>query len=325
MIRDIPEKISRIVAWKRPDIQAMKRRKDFKGLIHALKHKDLEIAASAAHALGEIGEYDIQRLIGTFGHQKVNSRLGIIEALAQIKDPLTVNIIQSALDDSHQEVRWEAALALSEFNDPSVIQSLIKTMRDSDPFVRYSAARALDKLGWQPENDLDYGFYALAKQNWDLFKNLGNPAIPSLALASESKNPHFRAKAAELLGAIHDKRAVSILYRSMQDEQEKVRWNAVKSALNLGISIDYIPRGIFQRPHLRKIPLIAGILNFFLPGTGYSYLGMWWGVIIFQIDITFTLWLFVYWGKTLTFGVIFPIYTLLAIHAWYMAHKMDRL
>ena len=62
------------------------------------------------------------------------------------------------------------------------------------------------------------------------------------------------------------------------------------------ISVAYSPRPE-PEPRLRKNPLIAGFLNFMLPGLGYGYLGKWWGIMIFQVDITLTVWLFKYQGE----------------------------
>ena len=44
-----------------------------------------------------------------------------------------------------------------------------------------------------------------------------------------------------------------------------------------------------------------------LPGLGYGYLGKWWGIMIFQIDITVTVWLFRYEGEGNTYTLLFPV------------------
>jgi hypothetical protein len=61
-----------------------------------------------------------------------------------------------------------------------------------------------------------------------------------------------------------------------------------------------------------------------LPGLGYGYLGKWWGVLIFQVDITATVWLFKYEGEGVSYQTLFPIYFALAVHAWYLATKMPK-
>jgi hypothetical protein len=44
--------------------------------------------------------------------------------------------------------------------------------------------------------------------------------------------------------------------------------------------------------------------------------------MIFQIDITVTVWLFKAEGESNTYVLLFPLYLLLAVHAWYLARNM---
>ena len=83
-----------------------------------------------------------------------------------------------------------------------------------------------------------------------------------------------------------------------------------------------MPRGLFQRPRIQKNPLVAGFLNFLLPGLGYGYLGKWWGIMIFQIELQITLSLWKSEGETNTYLLLYPLYFLLAVHAWYLAKNM---
>ena len=45
--------------------------------------------------------------------------------------------------------------------------------------------------------------------------------------------------------------------------------------------------------------------------------------MIFQIDITVTVWLFKTTGEADTYSILFPFYIFLAVHAWYIT-KMIR-
>jgi hypothetical protein len=134
-----------------------------------------------------------------------------------------------------------------------------------------------------------------------------------------------RMQAIEILGSIGNGKAIPVLMRSLADENAEVRWKAVLASPKCGVSMIHLPRGLSRRPRTRKNPLIAGFLNFMLPGLGYGYLGKWWGVMIFQIDITATVWLFRYEGEAGTYGLLLPIYLILALHAWYIAQKMPEL
>ena len=116
--------------------------------------------------------------------------------------------------------------------------------------------------------------------------------------------------------------AVPALVKALSHPEEQVRWEAALASQKCGIPPIYLPRGLCRRPRIQKNPLIAAFLNFMLPGLGYGYLGKWWGVMIFQIDITVTVWLFKVQGETNTYSVLFPLYLLLAVHAWYLAKNM---
>jgi hypothetical protein len=128
-------------------------------------------------------------------------------------------------------------------------------------------------------------------------------------------------KAVEVLGDIKDPDATPALMNSLADENSEVRWKAVLASPKCRIKLLYLPRGLSRRPKIKKNPLIAAFLNFMLPGMGYNYLGKWYGVMIFQIDITATVWLFKIGGEGITYNVLFPIYLLLAIHAYYVTKK----
>ena len=87
----------------------------------------------------------------------------------------------------------------------------------------------------------------------------------------------------------------------------------------------HLPRGLSLRPRVRKNPSVAAFLNFVLPGMGYCYLGRWWGVLVFQVDVTATLWLYAFVGNQDTYGLLLPIYVILAIHGYYLAKKMPEM
>ena len=146
--------------------------------------------------------------------------------------------------------------------------------------------------------------------------------VPALTAILKDRDSTVRSTMVRILGETRDPAAVPALMRSLADESSSVRWQAVLSTQKCGVSFMHIPRGLSRRPKATKNPLIAGFMNFMLPGLGYGYLGKWWGVMIFQIDITATVWLYKVSGETNTFGILFPIYVLLAVHAWYLAKKM---
>jgi HEAT repeat protein len=311
-----------LFAVKSEDIQKMMDRHDIAGLIRALRSSDFAVQTQAAQALGSLGSAAMDELVFALKRKNKNVQLGVIGALSIIRDPKSVDTLIETLKDENYEVRWQAAIALGEIGDNRAIGALRVTLYDVDKYVRYGTAFALAKLGWKPEKDEDRAFFFVGMQEWKAVQAIGPAAIPALSHVLNDHDSAVRKKAIEILGSIQDKRAIPALMRGLADGSSDVRWQAVLAAPNSGIDQMHIPRGLARRPRTAKNPLIAGFLNFLLPGLGYGYIGKWWGVMIFQIDITATVWLYKYEGEGSTFGMLFPLYLLLAIHAWYLTRKM---
>jgi len=310
---------------KKPDIDTLRQQKNIPDLIQALRYDDFEVQTSAAQALGTLGAEGTDKLIHALKTKDKDVRLGIIEALSVIRDPRAVPSLVHLLTDKSSEVRWVAAIALGEINDPEANAPLRNALRDSDKYVRYGAATALLMLDWKPDSAEERAFLYVGLEEWKAVQEIGEPAIPALSLVLHDRDNSVRKQAIEILGSIGDKKAIPTLIRSLADEDAEVRWKTVLASPKCGVSMIHLPRGLSRRPRTRKNPLIAGFLNFMLPGLGYGYLGKWWGVMIFQIDITATVWLFRYEGEGSTYGLLLPLYLIMAIHAWYIAQKMPEL
>jgi len=308
-----------------PDIDAMKSRGEIPGLIAALSHPDTDVQWRAAAALGTLGPDAIGHLIRGLATWNRAAKLGIIEALGEIRDRQAVDPLILHLRDPSAEVRWAAALALGEIGDERAIGPLLPGLRDPDRYVRYGTALSLPKLGWTPADGEEHAYQLLGLQDWAGIAALGPPAVPALALATKDREKTVRGRAVETLGRIGDERAIPAIIRGLRDPDDEVRWQAVLAGPGCGIAPMHLPRGLSQRPRARRNPLVAAFLNLILPGQGYLYLGRWWGVLVFQVDITATLWLFATVGDQPTYGLLLPLYVILAAHAWYLAGRMPEM
>jgi len=311
--------------FRDPDIEAMKQKRNYRGLIKALRHKKLDIQWQASSALAGLGTEGMNHLLAALHSRNKHTRLGVIEALGEIRDLRAVDPLIGLLGDNDNEVRWEAALALGEIADPRAFGPLEATLRDPDRYVRYGSAIALEKMGWSPDSPVDLAFLLAGKQEWDALAFTGKETIPALDIAAKDKDRSVRMMAIRTLGRIGDEKAIPIIYRAIRDPDDQVRWEAVMASQKCGISPRYLPRALARRPRTRKNPNIAAFLNFVLPGVGYFYLGKWWGILIFQIDIYATVWLFETQGQFITFDYLLPLYGIIAIHAWYIARQMPDL
>lgn len=309
---------------KKPDIETLKAKQDAAGLIRALRSRDAGIQVAVAKALGTLGPDALDSLEAGLKTRNKAVKLGIIGALSEIASPRSVGSLERALADENSEVRWQAAIALGGIADPSATGPLQKALRDPDKYVRYGAAFSLAKIGGEPPDPAERAYLFAAMQEWTALKETGNAAVPAISGLIKDRDARVRAKAVELLGEIGDASATPALMKSLSDENSEVRWHSVLASPKCGISPTHLPRGISRRPQVTKSPLIAGFLNFLLPGLGYGYLGKWWGTMIFQIDVMATVWIFRYEGDANSFCLLFPIYLVLGIHAWYITTKMPK-
>ena len=311
-----------LIPRKKPDIGTLRRNRDIQGLIRALSYRDPDIQSDAVHALGEMGHEAVALLIATLNRKNRSLRLGAIGALAQIGDPVAVPALAGMMLDPVSEVRWQAAIALGSMNSNDAIPPLIHGLEDTDKYVRYGSAISLARIGYQPADETGWAWYHAAMQDWDRLKGSGTAALDPLGTLLRDTDSSVRLRAVQILGDIGDRSSGPAVIRMLADPDRQVRWEAALASRKCGVPPLILPRGLYQRPRIQKNPLIAGFLNFLLPGLGYGYLGKWWGIMIFQIDITVTVWTFKEMGESNTYGLLFPVYFLLAIHAWYLAKNM---
>jgi len=311
-----------LIPRKKPDIGALIKKRDIPRLIRALSDRDPDVQSDAVNALRDTGPEAVIPLVHALRKKNRNLRLGAIGALAEIKDSRAVPVLTDMMKDPVSEVRWQAAIALGEMGSHEAVAPLLQGLEDRDKYVRYGSAISLTKNGYQPSEKTGWAWYYAALQDWDQVRILGLDALAPLFNLLRDTDSDVRVHAVRVLGDIGDRQAGPALIRSLGDADRQVRWEAALASQKCGVPPIYLPRGLYQRPRIQKSPLIAGFLNFMLPGLGYGYLGKWWGIMIFQIDITVTVWLFKVQGESNTYGVLFPLYLLLAVHAWYLAKNM---
>jgi HEAT repeat protein len=309
---------------ERPDIEILSRKKDVNGLILALRDPDIGTQWMAAEALRQLGPVALEPLVAGLRTWDKQVRLGIIEALGQTGNIRAVPHLIPLLSDRDAEIRWETALALGEIGDPVSSTQLVVLLGDPDKYVRYGAALALDRIGWVPRTPAEEALRLLGLQDFKEMIRIGVPAIEALGIALKDPHPEVRIGAVDTLGAIGNPAAIPDLYTALKDPDDEVRWHAVLAGPRCGIDLLYLPRGLAKRPRIRKNHSVAGLLNLLLPGLGYFYIGKWWGILIFQVDVYVTLWLASNEGLEIAY-YLFLIYIALAIHGWWMARKLPDL
>ena len=179
-------------------------------LVAALKRdKDADVRMHAAAVLGEIGD---GRALGPLaaavadGYSDVQRAAK--EALGNLDDARAVEPLLVMLKGGDCELRCAAAKALGNIGDPRAMEPLVATLKEND-YARHEAvealveiggsavietltpllsdrglswivAGALASLGWQPANDVQRAWLALARRNWGELANTGAAAVVPL-------------------------------------------------------------------------------------------------------------------------------------------------
>jgi len=319
-----------LIPRRKIDVGTLLGNRDIPGLVNALSSRNPDVQSEAMRALGEIGSAAVGQIVPALKQRNRRLRLGAIGALAEIQDPGAVPALAEMMRDPVSEIRWQAAIALGEIGSQEAIAFLIPGLEDADKYVRYGSALSLAKIGYQPAGDAGWAWFYAARQDWDRLRELGSYALPPLHNLLRDNDSEVRVRAVRMIGDIGDGDSGPVLIGALGDPDRQVRWEAVLASQKCGVPPMCLPRGLCRRPRMQKNPLVAGFLNFLLPGLGYGYLGKWWGIMIFQIELSITLWLHqtetakygVDVGEFYTYLVLFPLYFLLAIHAWYLAKNL---
>jgi hypothetical protein len=319
--------LAAIVRQTRPsDVEEFEEKKDVRGLISLLSSEDYRIRDRAADALGRIGAPALSVLNTRATRGSVETRLGLVEAIARIRSPQSVPVLCRILSkDENSEVRWIAAIALGESGDKSAIPVLIRALKDRDKFVRFGAAQVLRNMEWRPENPEDDVRVQIALQNWSAIPGIPGVPIDIVTEYLGDADPRIRSSVVSLLGILGDPRAGEACDRAMRDPDPEVRWIATRAFPRCQVSDLLLPAGMFRRVRTGKSLFGAMLLNFFFPGLGYNYLGKWWGFLLFQIMFTglilvsFSL----FEGNLFSaYPLLFPFSSVAVAHTYYLGRKI---
>jgi hypothetical protein len=306
-----------------PDIDRLYRNADIPALIRLLDHKDPRVQWQAAETLGTLREKALPLLLEALHSPPIFIRLGVIEALSAIRDPMAVAPLIDVLDqDTNSEVRWAAALALGEIGAPDAIPTLVRMIRAKDRFIRYGSAIALTRLGWQPEQDPDQIYQLIALQDWGSVRSFGSAAVGPLMDMFHDRDPETRSAVITLLGEIGNPQALSTCQSALRDRNPIVRWKAVLSSLNCGIASSELAPLLAGRERTGPDPAAAALLNFLFFGIGYNYIGKWWGFPLFMTYMTIIVLAQLKLGPFLPYFIAYPVTACFGVHTYYATRRM---
>jgi HEAT repeat protein len=266
---------------RKPNVEKMERKRDIKGLVKALGHKDSNVRRGASIALGRIGSPAIKPLLealkrvhGSLARQygpkagrdqaiecnlRTEARM-ICESLEAIGEP-SVELLVETLETEDASIRVSVVEALGGIGVPRVVAPLIRATKESDFDVRYEAVRALIQIGG--EEALEPLIQAL--ENWDyqamwldLIRTLGEmeneKVVEPLIRALDIQDTDVRVRAVVALREIGGERVIEPLIHRLDDEQKPVRRHAARALGNLharGFNVPMEMAEILQRVNWR--------------------------------------------------------------------------
>jgi hypothetical protein len=123
----------------------LKEQRGVEPLIAILQDKNVAIRGLAAKALGGIGDARaVEPLIAVLKTAKdANTRSLIVLALSELKDPRSIDVLTTALDDSAANVKTLAVTALGNIKDRRAVEALHGALNSKDPRVQADAVRVL--------------------------------------------------------------------------------------------------------------------------------------------------------------------------------------
>lgn len=219
----------------KPNVERMEKKRDVRGLIKALRHKDVEVREPAAKALVMIGGVAVEPLVRALKDKNQLARRYASEVLGDLGDATAVESLNQALKDEDVDVRCCAAEALGKIGDVRAVGPLIQTLKDKENLVQLRAARALGKMGdvrvVEPLIELLRDEDKLVREAAAeaLGMTADARALQPLIQALNDQDKHVRAAAAEALGKVGDARVVEPLIKLMDDKDWFVRRNAAKA------------------------------------------------------------------------------------------------
>lgn len=220
----------------KPNIAALKAKRDVSGLAQALKFKDDQVRRDAARALGELRDkraapaiVDLLLAVGNPLHEKIAAA----DALGKMGDAAAIEPLTKAfaISQEREQTRIDAAL---ESADPQYRANFYVNRISSDEFdVRTAFAQAVGEIGGARAIQTLLEMLAAEKGAMEssvksnvraaiaeAVQQSGENALPVLRNALKHSSPQVRQWAAHCLADFNDAASIDALLRAAYDNHE---------------------------------------------------------------------------------------------------------
>ncbi|NLI79033.1 MAG: HEAT repeat domain-containing protein, partial [Candidatus Riflebacteria bacterium] len=192
-------------------------------LIATFKSGDYAQRREAAIALSKFkGERATDFLLRTFETDNIQDFMAL--ALGNIESQKAVSLLMNALNDSQQEVRFNAAQALGMIKNDEALNVLMEALNEyADANVAGSAQQPGGGRLFFEEDAIISAITALGRIKSQF-------SIPLLKrLLAQEKSPRIRSTIIMALGGMANDRLLPIFQNALRDEDARVRSNAIEA------------------------------------------------------------------------------------------------
>jgi HEAT repeat protein len=156
--------------------------------------------------------------------------------------------LNTLLKSDDADLRWWAARALAEFGGAEAGGMLVAALADDDKGVRHIAALALAKHKHAEAVDalvalLPSSDSLMARLAADALITVGADAVPALIAATESEPVSAQVEAARALALIGDTRAISALFKLLENPSAMLEHWASQGLEKMGVGMSFFAPG----------------------------------------------------------------------------------
>jgi len=235
-----------------------------RALIQSTKHKDPDVRAAAAHALGDLGDKSAVPVLiallddpSSFVSDAAGEALGkigdhsAVSALVQRLDPVpaalssnppgvVVGDNQTALPEwagrERAQLEVTAVRALGALHDPTAVAPIVREGLDSNSLdVRIASAVALGKIGDAAAAPaliaVLQDYYHAAPTNDDQATVIQSVVTPQPLVRFDQRHAYLRTAVVRALGEIGDPSAVPVLKRAFYSDENSIVRDEAADAL----------------------------------------------------------------------------------------------
>jgi HEAT repeat protein/Tfp pilus assembly protein PilF len=195
-------------------------------LIYNFLHGNYQQRRESAIALSKFkGECATDFLLHTYESDDIQDFMAL--ALGNIDNSKAVQLLIRALNDSQQEVRFNAAQALGMMENPEAFNILMEALNS---YIESGLNPTEEALGDEPGSQIFFEEEAIISAILALGKIMNWQAISLLKkLLAQEKSPRIRASIIMALGMMASDRLMPVFQTALRDEDPRVRANAIEA------------------------------------------------------------------------------------------------